>query len=148
MLRDGRRITAIDVNFWGVTFARDSDVFYATLATGGKTYLIKGLRQPAARARHPRERRVPVAVAGRHAHRIQETHRLGKQPVAADRARPRTMRETPLAETRSVDDQAEWLDDDTVLYGIGGSVWRVPADGSGTAQRFIPGADSPAVIHW
>ena len=37
-----RQITAVDVNFWGVTFARDSDRFYATLATGGKTYLIEG----------------------------------------------------------------------------------------------------------
>ena len=42
-----------------------------------------------------------------------------------------TMRETPLAETRSVDDQAEWLDDDHVLYGVDGAVYAVPADGSG-----------------
>ena len=38
----GRTIDAPDVNVWGVTFARDSDRFYATLATGGETYLIEG----------------------------------------------------------------------------------------------------------
>jgi hypothetical protein len=41
-MRDGKLVTAVDVNYWGVTFARDSDTFYATLATGGKTFLIKG----------------------------------------------------------------------------------------------------------
>ena len=35
--REGRVVDAADVQFWGVTFARDSDHFYATLATGGKT---------------------------------------------------------------------------------------------------------------
>ena len=40
-------------------------------------------------------------------------------------------RETPLAETRAVDDQAEWLDGDHVLYHVGEEVWKVPADGTG-----------------
>ncbi len=42
VFKGSRQVNAVDVNFWGVTFARDSDVFYATLATGGKTYLIRG----------------------------------------------------------------------------------------------------------
>ena len=59
-----------------------------------------------------------------------------------------TMRETPLAETRSIDDQAEWLDDDHVLYGVDGAVYRVPADGSGAPERFIADADSPAAVRF
>ncbi len=39
---EGRQVTAVDRNFWGVTFARNSNVFYATMATGGKTYLVRG----------------------------------------------------------------------------------------------------------
>ena len=36
VMRGQRLVTAVDVNFWGVTFAPgDSDTFYATLATGG-----------------------------------------------------------------------------------------------------------------
>ena len=59
-----------------------------------------------------------------------------------------TMQETPLAEERSIDDQAEWLNDTTVLYGLDGAVWSVPASGSGAPSRFITGADSPAVVRW
>ena len=40
--RDGEPFEATDFNFWGVTFAHDGRHFYATLATGGKTYLIRG----------------------------------------------------------------------------------------------------------
>ncbi len=58
-----------------------------------------------------------------------------------------------LAETTSVDDQAEWLDDDTVLYGLPRGdasspttdVWKVPADGSGTPEILLPGGWSPGV---
>jgi len=40
--RDGKVIRTPDFNFWGVTFAQDSNRFYATLATGGTPYLIEG----------------------------------------------------------------------------------------------------------
>src|SRR6185503_8531147 len=40
--RDGRPFKSIDFNFWGVTFARDGNTFYATLASGGRNYLIRG----------------------------------------------------------------------------------------------------------
>ena len=59
-----------------------------------------------------------------------------------------TMRETPLAEARSVDDQAEWLDDGHVLYGVDGAVWSVHADGTGRPQRYIATGASPAVVRW
>ena len=59
-----------------------------------------------------------------------------------------TMRETPLSEQRSVDDQAEWLDDERVLYAVDGSVWAARADGTGTPRRYIAGADSPASVRW
>ena len=57
-----------------------------------------------------------------------------------------TMRETPLAETRGVDDQAEWLDDDHVLYGYKNAVWSIRADGSGRPQMYLAGALSPTVV--
>ena len=70
--RDGKQVTAADRNFWGVTFADDGDRFYATMATGGKTYLIQGSVGERTANRHPRERGVPLAVARRHPHRLQE----------------------------------------------------------------------------
>ena len=56
-----------------------------------------------------------------------------------------SLRETELAETRSVDDQALWQDDHTVLYGLENAVWAVPADGSGAPRKFLRDAASPAV---
>jgi hypothetical protein len=32
----------VDINFWGVTFARAPGRFYATLGTKGHTYLVEG----------------------------------------------------------------------------------------------------------
>ncbi len=62
-----------------------------------------------------------------------------------------TMRVTPLAETRSIDDQPEWLDNTTVAYTLQRSdgindIWSLPADGSGTPHLLVPGANSPALI--
>ena len=55
--------------------------------------------------------------------------RLGDYDIASGKV-------TPLAETRSVDDQVEWLDDTDVLYALprGGTqpevddIWTVPID--------------------
>ncbi len=65
-----------------------------------------------------------------------------------------TLVDHPLAETRSVDDQAEWLDDNTVLYGLPRAssgtpaydTWSVPADGGGRPARMLPGAYSTIVV--
>jgi hypothetical protein len=147
--RNGRQVTAVDVNYWGVTFdPRDSDHFYATLATGGKTYLIEG--SVSGRVAHVIHENVECPSISPDGTRIAYKRRTGSKDVpwhltVLDLS---TMRETPLAESHSIDDQAEWLDDGHVLYGRDGQVWSVPADGSGRPQRFIAAADSPAVVRW
>ena len=140
--RDGETVSAPDLNFWGVTFARDSDRFYATVATGGKTYLIQGsVEGRTARVLHENVECPSLSPDGT---RIAYKKRLGDawRLTVLDLA---TMRETPLAESASVDDQAEWLDSETVLYGLAGDVRRVPADGSGAPSVFLDDALSPAV---
>ena len=146
--RRGRPVTAVDRNYWGITFARDSDHFFATLATGGKTYLIEGsVSERTARVIHENVECPSLSPDGtRIAYKSRtDSNDTPWRLTVLDLA---TMRETPLAELRSVDDQAEWLDDDTVLYGIDGEVWRVPADGGGRASRFLARAESPAVVRW
>ena len=142
VLRDGRKIDAADFNFWGVTFARDPNRFYATLGTGGQDLPARGRpRRPHADGR-ARGRRVPGALAGRRAHRLQAAApAAGSGPCAG--ASPCSSSPTcasdTLSETRNVDDQMMWLDDATVLYGLprkdSGSattdVWAVRADGGG-----------------
>ena len=145
---DGRHVTAVDMNFWGVTFADDGDRFYATLATGGKTYLIEGsVSGRSARVLHENVECPSLSPDGTrvaYKHRTGSDSRLWRVSVLdLD-----TMRETPLAEGRSVDDQVEWLDDANVLYAVDGEVFTAPADGSAAARRFLPRADSPAVVRW
>ena len=62
LTHEGRRITPVDRNYWGVTFL-DDDTFYLTVAFDGRPWLAQ--RQPVAQGGDHRARRcrVPVAVA-------------------------------------------------------------------------------------
>jgi hypothetical protein len=146
--RDGKRITAPDVNFWGVTFTGDHDRFYATLATGGKIYLVEGsVKRRMMKTMHPD---VECPSLSPDATRIAYKKRVG---AGGKRWRLHvldleTNEEMPLAETRSVDDQVEWLDDDHVLYGLGERIWTMPADGGGRPAEYAPRGDSPTVVRW
>lgn len=146
--RDGKRIKAVDFNFWGVTFARDANRFYATLKTGGETYLVEG--DVAARSMRVLRPNVECPSLSPDGTRIAFKKRvggsLGSVTWRFHVLDLRTMVETPLAEARSIDDQIEWLDDRFVLYGVLADVWVVPADGSGEPRRFVSRAVSPAVI--
>ncbi|WP_292704237.1 hypothetical protein [Microbacterium sp. 69-10] len=51
-----------------------------------------------------------------------------------------------MAEDRSVDDQAAWLDDGTLAYAVDDGVWSVPSDGTGAPRLLAPGASSPAMV--
>jgi hypothetical protein len=145
VMRDGERIESPDFNFWGVTFARDGNTFFATLATRGKTFLVEGDIR-AGRVRVLRQN-VECPSLSPDGTRIAYKKLVGESPQwrlhVLDLT---TMEDTPLAESYPVDDQAEWLDDGRVLYGRDADVWVVPADGSGRARKFLSGALSPAVV--
>src|SRR6185295_1775152 len=136
--RDGVKIHDADFNFWGVTFARNSNMFYATLKTDGKTYLVQGdLGLRKLTVLHENVECPSLSPDNR---LIAYKKRVGPQPDAwrlfiLDIA---TMTERPIAaETRFIDDQAEWLDDAHVLYAVprpGTAVtdaWLAPIDGPG-----------------
>ncbi|MEO8222875.1 MAG: hypothetical protein ABI563_19085, partial [Specibacter sp.] len=61
--------------------------------------------------------------------------------------------ETVLEQSRSVDDQAEWLDDETILYGLpregavgDEDIWSVGIKADAVPQLFIEHAWSPSVV--
>jgi hypothetical protein len=166
--KDGQPFRAADFNFWGVTFAKDGHTFYATLGTGGATYLLKGdlaTRQAVVLASgvecpslSPDGTR--IAFKARNPGSV-VTWRVSVLDLA-------TMQSHPLAETRDVDDQPAWLNNNTVMYGLvenssgaapgvlpalttGGSIptdtWATPANGSGTPQLLVRGAWSTVVAH-
>lgn len=146
--RDGRVVTAIDRNFWGTTFAPDGDTFYATLATGGSTYLVRGsIRDRTMRTLHGNVECPSLSPDGT---RVAYKKRMGSgtNPWRLTVLELKTMRETPLPGTEGLDDQAEWLDGDRILYGAEHEIRVVPADGSGRPRSFRGAADSPAVVRW
>jgi len=153
---DGKRYSAADINVWGVTFA-DEDRFYATIASRGRTWLAEG--DLARREMRTLRDGVECPSLSPDGTRVAYKKRTGSQPMTwrLHVLDLRTGHDVALAETRNVDDQAEWLDNDRVAYGmarqVGNSyvgdetdVWVVPADGSGQPRVLVPRAWSPAVV--
>jgi len=141
--KDGKPFDAVDFNFWGVTFSpTDSNTFYATLATGDHHYLVKG--DIAARSLRVLRDRVECPSLSPDGRQIAFKSRIGNENRwhvhVLDVA---TLEDHPVAEQRSVDDQVEWLDDETLVYSDGANVYTVPADGSGAEQLLIKDATSP-----
>jgi hypothetical protein len=145
-MRDGTPWRAQDFNFWGITFTHaDSNRFYATLRTGEDIYLVEGdvaaqrldvvgeaIECPAISPDDTRlafKKRQPDGF----------TWRLSVLDLA-------TGAQTQLAETRDVDDQPEWLDDDWVMYAAEASVWRARADGTGEPELVVKSGLSPTLI--
>lgn len=140
--KNGRPFDAVDFNFWGVTFAKDPNRFYATLGTDGDHYLVEG---------DVSEKSMRVLRAGVECpslspdnRQIAYKSRIGDE----DRWRLRvlevdTLADHAVAETHSIDDQVEWLDDDTLAYSDGTNVYTVPADGGGEAKLLVRDATSP-----
>ena len=140
-----------DASFRGVTFAPDGHRFYAALRTGGRTHLVEGdLDARTARiiaddvdgpSLSPDDTRIAFTrgvANGGPAPRLQVLTLQGREV-------------TPLAETRAVDDQVEWLDNGRILYslphGSGSSaVWSVAADGTGEPTLVRVDAYSPTVV--
>ncbi|MGZ4603403.1 MAG: hypothetical protein ACXV0U_07370 [Kineosporiaceae bacterium] len=168
--RNGQAFHAADFNFWGVTFQADSRHFFATLGSGGQTYLIHG---------DVESRTATVVTAGVECPSLSPDGRLiaFKKRVSGNPVSWRiwildvaTGQEHATSETRPVDDQAAWLDDRTVMYGLaatGGAaaqhgaanpsvieagtsidtaMWAAPADGTGAPRLVLDHAWSAELI--
>lgn len=150
--RGTRPYQAADVNFWGVTFTADDNRFYATMSTAGRRYLIEG--DFAARTVRTLKENVECPSLSPDGTRIAFKQAIGADPTRGWRLSVldvASMRVTTSAETRSIDDQAAWLDNATLAYTVRNSsgdpdVWSVPADGSGAPHLLVPGAESPAAL--
>ncbi|MDQ1475334.1 MAG: hypothetical protein QOE62_563 [Actinomycetota bacterium] len=151
----GSTVTSANRNYWGVTFAADSDHFFATLGRGSKIRLIAG--SVSSRSAHTIRNGVECPSLSPDQTRIAYKSRVGGTLTAVKWRLHvvdlRTGADIALAETRSVDDQVEWLDNNTILYSILRSetgtaikdTYAVPADGSGQPTIYVKGAWSPAV---
>lgn len=156
--RDGAAFKATDFNFWGVTFTSDGKRFYATLGTGGKTYLVEG--DFARRQMHVVADDVECPSLSPDGRRIGFKRRDTTDPggrfwwhVAVLDLATGQVRVLP-GESRSVDDQVEWNGNDELLYAMPldsqqssaeTDVWAIAADGKTPARRLARFAFSPAV---
>jgi len=154
--RDGRVIHGADFNFWGVTFSRDANRFYATLGTGGRIYLVEG--DLGARALSLIADDVECPSLSPDGTRLAFKKKFGSgfdawwQPAVLDLA-TRDVRLLP--EPRHIDDQIEWMDEGHILYAVGHSIsaplrrsdiWMLSTDGASAPMLFIADAESPAVV--
>lgn len=153
---DGRPSAPVDRNYWGITFV-DDDTFYATvgMTTVGTTYLVKGSISTRSLAAIAANVECPsLSPDGTQIAFKRVTSGSGPTvhwtPAVYDIA---TGAVTLLPETRSIDDQIEWLDDGTILYGMPRDgavgdydVWKLAADGSSEPSVFIEHAWSPSVV--
>lgn len=141
--KDGKPFDAVDFNFWGVTFVPgDSNRYYATLGTGGDHYLVEG--DIAGRSMRVLRDGVECPSLSPDGTQIVYKSRLGD----GERWRLRvldvgSLTDHAVAETRSVDDQVEWLDKGTLVYSYGDDLYTVPADGGGEPQLLVRDASSP-----
>jgi hypothetical protein len=151
--RAGARFKSADFNFWGVTFARDSNVFYATLRTAGTTYLVRG--DLGLRKLTVLRENVECPSLSPNTRLLAFKKRVGSplEPWRFYVLNLATLTDRPIAaEARSIDDQIEWLDDDHVLYAVrrvqssSVDVWVAPIDNSSPARVFMSEAESPIVV--
>jgi hypothetical protein len=151
--RNGARFEPAEFSVSTVTFARDSNVFYASLRTRAATYLVRG--DVGRRTLTVLHENVECPSLSPDNRLIAYKKRVGPQPDAwrlyvLDLA---TMTERPIhAETRFVDDQPEWLDNGQLLYAVPrpgtatSDAWVASVDGPGPARVFLTDAESPIVV--
>lgn len=154
---DGEKFTASDRNFWGVSFV-DDDTFYVTaasqsadttwIATGSvSTRTITALRDGGECPSVSPDRSM---VAYKKVQRIEDAQKVWAYAVL-DLA---SSDETLYPVTEGCDDQIEWLDDTTILYGMPRAdepgttdVWSLDITTPGAEpQLFLEGAWSPSIV--
>jgi hypothetical protein len=154
LIVDGVQVTAADRNIWGVTFGDDDNVFFATAASAGQTWLVRGDLEARTLTAVRDAAECPSLSPDGTRIAYKKDVSTGDAPLwsiaVLDVA---TGTETILPEKRNVDDQVDWLDDDTLLYGLvradeagDSDVWAVSADGTAQPELFIAHAWSPSIV--
>ncbi|GAB3997171.1 TolB-like translocation protein [Nocardioides marmoraquaticus] len=147
----GRTITPVDRNFWGVSFV-DDDRFYVTASFGGRPWLARGSVADRSVETIGVQGECPsVSPDGtRVAHKLRRSD--GGWAIRVIDLRSGDLVDLPGE--RSVDDQVAWLDDSSLLYALPrqgseagqSDVWVAAADGSSSARVLIEQASSPSVV--
>lgn len=152
---DPKQYSGPESNYWGVSFVPDSTEFYVTHGLGDSMSILRGdalthemwpvISDGSCPSVSPDGRSVVFKEL------IDASGSVTFQLVVVD---IETGKRRILAETRHVNDQVEWLDNDTILYAIEREdseavqptfdIWSLDLDGTGP-ELYLPFASSPAV---
>lgn len=147
------RYAIFDAQYWGMTFV-DEDEFYITGFYGDAPEIMRGrLSDMTAEPTGWVGSCPSVSPDGQTVVYKEIRDTGGFDLIAVDVA---TNERWTLGESRSVDDQVEWLDNDTILYALhpeGGEtplqpefdIWMLDIAEGSEPVLFLPNADSPAV---
>lgn len=148
VLVGGSPVAAADTNYWGMTVASDDRTFYATMATGEHHWLVKGDLETRTLTEVRDGAECPsLSPDGSRVVYKKRTGRLGDWQLAVLDLGTGT--ETLLPGTEGVDDQAAWIDDGTLAYGMPAdsgkppSVYSTRIDGKATPVLVAASASSP-----
>lgn len=151
---DGEEVDPVDRNIWGVTFA-DDETFYATAGTGGRTWLVRGDLDDRTLTSISSDAECPALSPDGSRVAFKVDVEPGRQVVWQIAVQDLATGERTLLQDgpRGLDDQVEWLDDDTLLYGMPRAdepgvtdVWSVDAAPGAEPTLLIQQAWSPTVV--
>ena len=114
-----KTLTAEDRNLWGVTFAKDGNTFFATAASGKQTWLMRGsLVEKTMTALSENAECPSISPNGKMiAYKKRRTDSVPAHwDIAVQDLAKGTEQLYPLE--AGFDDQLEWLDSSTLLFGI------------------------------
>lgn len=151
LVADGTDLGSLDENYWGTSYV-NSQQFYATVGFEGQTNLVFGDVETGRLEIVFENASCPAVSPDGLTIIAKEQRDDAFQLIAIDVA---TGSRRDLAETRSIDDQVEWIDDTSIVYGLlneeAGTVGQPALDiwvlnvSDGSAPRLLlPFADSPA----
>jgi hypothetical protein len=155
LLSGGARLKASDRNIWGVTFVPGRpNEFYATASSQGNIWLVRGdidarsLTVTASGVECPSISPDGQRIAFKKS--VSGTLAGARQPAVLELS---TGNVTLLNQQRDLDDQIEWFDNGTILYGLprdetgqDSDIWSQSIAAGSTPQLFIEHAWSPAVV--
>lgn len=148
-----KTLTAEDRNLWGVTFAKDGNTFYATAASGKQTWLMQGsLTDKTMTALSENAECPSISPNGKLI--AYKKRRADSQPAHWDIAVQDLAKGTeqlyPLES--GFDDQLEWLDSSTLLFGQpradnpgDADIYSIELKSGAVPELFLEHAWSPSV---
>jgi len=154
VLSDDSRYRNFAAQYWGITFAADEDEIYVTGFYEDAPEIMRGSLQEMTLEPTDWVGSCPsLSPDGKTLVFKEMRPDGGFDLVAVDLA---SESKWMLGETRSVDDQVEWLDNDTILYSLHPEdndqalqpefdIWMLDIAEGSEPELFLPNADSPAV---